>query len=93
MLMDRRGFLGVLAGAIAAPAIVRASSIMPVRAPTLLSAGGPWVPDPIGPFDDSLLIKFDAALQEYWDKYRLSPTLVAIVVPTEESRSAGLFWG
>jgi hypothetical protein len=46
-LLRRRGFLGVMAGLIAAPPLVRAESIMPVSAPKLdgwtltnLSLGG-----------------------------------------------------
>jgi hypothetical protein len=31
-VINRRGFIGVLAGAVAAPAVVRAASIMPVSA-------------------------------------------------------------
>lgn len=38
MQLSRRGFLGVLAGALAAPIVVKAANIMPVRALDL----GPW---------------------------------------------------
>lgn len=40
---SRRGFLGGLIGIIAAPAIVRAASLMPVRAPKLIDAGHEFV--------------------------------------------------
>lgn len=46
-MLSRRGFLGGFAGVIAAPAIVRVSSIMPVRAlpPKLLNAVDVYVSD------------------------------------------------
>lgn len=39
-MIARRNFLRVLAGAIAAPAVVRIDSIMPVRAPALVDLWG-----------------------------------------------------
>jgi hypothetical protein len=38
--MNRRGFLGALLAAAAAPAIVRASSLMPVKAPAVWTPPG-----------------------------------------------------
>lgn len=38
MNLSRRGLLGGLVGIVAAPALVRASSLMPVRAPKLLTS-------------------------------------------------------
>lgn len=35
-MIDRRGFLGILAAGLAAPAVVRASSLMPIKVPTSL---------------------------------------------------------
>ena len=35
-MINRRGFLGVLGAGLAAPAIVRASSLMPIKVPTSL---------------------------------------------------------
>lgn len=32
-MIDRRGFLGILAAGLAAPAVVRASSLMPIKVP------------------------------------------------------------
>jgi hypothetical protein len=37
MMLSRRGFVGGLIGALAAPAIVRVESIMPVRVPSLIA--------------------------------------------------------
>lgn len=49
MLISRRGLIGGLAGFLAAPAIVRASSLMPVKvvddaACLVLHNGSAWIP-------------------------------------------------
>lgn len=51
--MKRRGFLEAMLAAAAAPAIVKASSLMPVRAPArwAISAGGFLVPNSDAMFD------------------------------------------
>lgn len=42
--MKRRGFLTLLTGAIAAPAIIKVAGIMPIRAPKLVSVGIDFAP-------------------------------------------------
>jgi len=51
-MIGRRGFLGVLAGAIAAPIVVRSGLLMPIR--SLLSAGPWFVPGVEESFDNWL---------------------------------------
>lgn len=43
MILPRRDFLAGLASALAAPAIVRAASLMPVKAPAIAADDGLWM--------------------------------------------------
>lgn len=40
MILSRRGFLSGLGSALAAPAIVKVASLMPIKAPPLVLVGG-----------------------------------------------------
>jgi len=63
VIVGRRGFLKGLAALVAAPAIVRAASIMPVRTPKLVV--------PAADFStDSILIKSYARYAISWTDWR-----------------------
>jgi hypothetical protein len=56
--MNRRGFLGVILASAAAPAIVRASSLMnlPVRAPSARLGGGDLADDTLQSYSETITI-------------------------------------
>ncbi len=55
-MITRRGIITGLASLVAAPAIVRAASLMPIKAPPLLSCSEiTWVAGPGGPYHGAVL--------------------------------------
>jgi hypothetical protein len=68
--MNRRGFIAALSGALFAPAIVRAASIMPVRMPL-------WTPDnpyrlPVAPLHKGLTVGDVVTFPEYTSVNRVT---------------------
>ncbi len=58
--MNRRGFLGAMLAAGAAPAIVKASSLMPIWTPKL------WTPTEFGPMTATEVLATHQRMYNYW---------------------------